>query len=260
MEATLLRAACVGASMGADIAINYPMWIVAKRVGAGLSPAVPPLSRLYVGGGALWLSLGPTTVIEDGATSALQALAPGRDLLSAAFSGVVAGLCVTSQVEHVITAAHARGAGILGTARSCLKERGAFFLLFPPGMVATACREIPFAATLFHVRPLLSRRFGAAAEASAAERVLRECLCGCAASAVASPASHAPSVVAAYQQATGAPLLRAVADLHAAGGWRTFFRGLAARTVSLAGTFTVVPVALDALTRRCGALVAPEEN
>ena len=42
MERRVLRAASVGAAMACDIVINYPLWIVAKRVGAGLS-ALPPL-------------------------------------------------------------------------------------------------------------------------------------------------------------------------------------------------------------------------
>ena len=53
------------------------------------------------------------------------------------------------------------------------------------------------------------------------------------------------STVAAYQQATDATPRRAVADIYASGGLRAFFRGLPARTLSLAGTFTVVPLALD---------------
>ena len=60
-----------------------------------------------------------------------------------------------------------------------------------------------------------------------------------------SAASHAPSVVAAYQQATEATPSRAVAEIYKAGDLRAFFRGLPARTLSLAGTFTVVPLALD---------------
>ena len=36
-----------------------------------------------------------------------------------------------------------------------------------------------------------------------------------------------------------------MAEIYASGGLRAFFRGLPARTLSLAGTFTVVPLALD---------------
>ena len=105
MERRVLRAASVGAAMACDIVINYPLWIVAKRVGAGLS-ALPPLHRLYAGGGALWVSIAPTTIIEDGVSTVLKPRC--GDLAASAASGAIAGVCVTSQVERCITAAHAR--------------------------------------------------------------------------------------------------------------------------------------------------------
>ena len=89
------------------------------------------------------------------------------------------------------------------------------------------------------------RRFGPAATPGA--RVAKEVACGAAAAAVGGPVSHAPSVVAAYQQATNAPLAKAIGAIYAAGGGRAFFRGLPARTLSLAGTFAVVPYVLDLL-------------
>ena len=86
MERRVLRAASVGAAMGADILINYPLWIVAKRVGAGLS-ALPPLHRLYAGGGALWISIAPTTIIEDGVSTVLKPRC--GDLAASAASGAI---------------------------------------------------------------------------------------------------------------------------------------------------------------------------
>ena len=234
------RACSVGAAMGADIVINYPLWIVAKRVGAGLS-ALPPLHRLYAGGGALWVSIAPTTIIEDGVSTVLKPRC--GDLAASAASGAIAGVCVTSQVERCITASHARNLSVRETAVAIYKRSGVAGLVMPPGMAATACREVPFAAALFAVRPRL--RAIAEERYPTTQRFLRELSCGVAAAAVAGPASHAPSVVAAYQQATDASPRRAVADLYAAGGLRAFFRGLPARTLSLAGTFTVVPLALD---------------
>ena len=263
------RAFNVGAAMGADIVINYPLWIVAKRVGAGL-PALPPLHRLYAGGGALWVSIAPTTIIEDGVSTVLkprcgdlaasaasgamqcanQFTAPSHaidaslDSLVDFHTGAIAGVCVTSQVERCITAAHAsRGLSVRETAVAIYQRGGVAGLLLPPGMAATACREVPFAAALFAVRPRL--RAIAEERYPGTQRLLRELSCGVAAASVAGPASHAPSVVAAYQQATEATPRQAVADIYASGGLRAFFRGLPARTMSLAGTFTVVPLALD---------------
>ena len=240
MERRVLRAASVGAAMGMDIVINYPLWIVAKRVGAGLS-ALPPLHRLYAGGGALWVSIAPTTIIEDGASTLLKPR--WGDLAASAASGAIAGVCVTSQVERCITASHARECGVGETIKALYRRGGVAGLMFPPGMAATAWREVPFAAALFAVRPRLRKI--AEERYPGTQRFLRELSCGVAAASVAGPASHAPSVVAAYQQATEASPRQAMADIYAAGGLRAFFRGLPARTLSLAGTFTVVPLALD---------------
>ena len=234
------RAFNVGAAMGADVVINYPLWIVAKRVGAGLS-AFPPIRRLYAGGGALWVSIAPTTIIEDGVSTVLKPRC--GDLAASAASGAIAGVCVTSQVERCITAAHARDRGVGETVAALYRRGGVAGLILPPGMMATACREVPFAAALFAVRPRLRKI--AEERYPTTQRFLRELSCGVAAAAVAGPASHAPSVVAAYQQATDATPTRAMAHIYAAGGLRAFFRGLPARTLSLAGTFTVVPLALD---------------
>jgi hypothetical protein len=48
-------------------------------------------------------------------------------------------------------------------------------------------------------------------------------------------------------------LAAAVRQLLAAAGWRALWRGLGARTLSLAGTMTVVPVVIGGL----GGLVLP---
>ena len=240
MERRVLRAASVGAAMAADILINYPLWIVAKRLGAGLS-ALPPLHRLYAGGGALWVSIAPTTIIEDGVSTVLKPRC--GDLAASAASGAIAGVCVTSQVERCITASHARNLSVSESAMAIYKRGGVAGLIFPPGMAATACREVPFAAALFAVRPRLRKI--AEERYPTTQRFLRELSCGVAAASVAGPASHAPSVVAAYQQATDVTPRQAIAKIYAAGGLREFFRGLPARTLSLAGTFTVVPLALD---------------
>merc|ERR1719453_2654833 len=92
------RSAAVGAGCGADILLNYPMWIVAKRMGVGL-PAMPAtIPELYKGGGSLWASLGPTTIIEDLSKVAcedhlLPNLLPGgidRELVASVFAGAFA--------------------------------------------------------------------------------------------------------------------------------------------------------------------------
>lgn len=202
------RGAIVGAAMGADVIVNYPLWIVAKRVGAGLK-ALPPLSLLYSGGGALWLSIAPTCIIEDGVTTELKRYVDAPDVILAGCSGVAAAVCVTSQVERVITCAHARCVSVSAAAASILKERGVRSLLLPPGMTAMALREAPFAAALFALRPRISEAVERRAPPNT-PRPARELACGCAAAAVGAPPSHAPSVVAAYESPRGICLRRVI--------------------------------------------------
>lgn len=44
---TIYRAGAVGAAMWGDITINYPLWIAAKRIGAGIRPFPGTVSGLY---------------------------------------------------------------------------------------------------------------------------------------------------------------------------------------------------------------------
>ena len=87
MERSVLRARAAGAAMACDIVVNYPLWIVAKRVGAGLS-AFPPLHRLYAGGARSGCRSPPTTIIEDGDGVSAGDLAAARDGDLAASAGV----------------------------------------------------------------------------------------------------------------------------------------------------------------------------
>lgn len=260
------RSFIVGAGMACDIMINYPLWIMAKRLGVGL-PALPPtIAETYKGGGSLWLSLGPTTMVEDGATHQLQRLFgfgnqgaatadPQRDeminFVCAAISGAVAGCTVTAQVEHVITASHTKSLSLLDTTKLLHTRHGLRYLLAPPGLGMMCLREAPFAASLFYIRPVLGKRFVGERrpDESLTERFIAELQCGAMTAAIAGPVSHVPSVIGAYQQGHGVSFRGAVSDLLAAGGWRELWRGLPARTLSLCGTMTVVPIVMDFLTR-----------
>ena len=73
--------------------------------------------------------------------------------MSAATSGVIAALLVTSQVEHIITASHVRQITIFETITST-KPRNIFL---PPGMLAMVGREVPFSTALFYFRPLIEK-------------------------------------------------------------------------------------------------------
>lgn len=116
-------------------------------------------------------------------------------------------------------------------------------------------REVPFASALFYVRPLMYSHMQAATGGQAQtssfslHKLVTNASCGLLTAMLVTPISQAPSVVAAYQQGHGERLEEAVLHIKQRYGWKGFFRGMGARTFSLAGTFTVVPLALEALER-----------
>ena len=139
---------------------------------------------------------------------------------------------------------------IIETTRSLYRSHGALYLFAPPGIAAMIGREIPFASCLFWLQPRLDHMskvfYGDVEKLS----IAKDLSVGIATSAIATPISHVPSVVAAYQQGMGVGLQTAVTDLYRIGGFREFWRGFAARAISLAGTMTVVPLVLRLLKPR----------
>ncbi len=67
-------------------------------------------------------------------------------------------------------------------------------------------------------------------------------------SALATPLSHPASVIASYQQGHNESFLNTIRFIMRHSGWKGFFRGLIARTISLSGTFTIVPIVLRVLS------------
>ena len=259
------RTIATGVAMGVDISLNYPLWIAAKRLGVGLTAFPSSVREIYRGGGSLWLSLAPTVIVEDKVTRIMQEnlspTTPLHGLWCAASSGAVAAACVTSQVEHVITAAHTKSLPIHETVRKLWQQRGPFSLLIPPGIGMMMGREIPFAASLFWLQPNLKQiiqNVWPTKENNQEDKtcfmspsnLLKCAITGFGTSVIATPISHVPSVVAAYQQGHGLGVHKAIQELLAVGGPRELWRGLVARTLSLAGTLTVVPIVLDALAPR----------
>lgn len=180
-------------------------------------------------------------------------------------------------MEHLITASHAQSKSLISTAYSLYSHRGIQHLMLPPGMVAMVGREVPFASALFCVRPMMydwmlpigdsvGKGKDGCGGGMTIEKLATSAICGVVTSALVTPVSQAPSVIAAYQQGHNvkAPgdeadtvetviysslltmrLTVAVREILERYGWRGLFRGMAARTISLAGTFTVVPLALE---------------
>lgn len=117
------------------------------------------------------------------------------------------------------------------------------------------CREVPFASALLFFRPRIKVSTSTLISSSTRTKypkcsmVGAEVMPGVATAAIAGPISHVPSVLAAYQQGHGVSLAQAYKELLAFGGKKELWRGLTARTVSLAGTFTVVPFVISQLTK-----------
>jgi len=223
-------------------------------------PATIP--EFYKGGGSLWFSLGPTTMLEDVSKRVLedhllpqgwlQGLGVDRELMASVFAGAFAAATFCSQVEHAITAAHTKELTMSGAIGHIFHERGGLRgLLLPPGILAMMFREMPFVAALFYVRPAVtSRVYGTdmssgGPEAKPSRRLHLELASGFVTSWLTSPWAHVPSVVAAYQQGHGVGLQKACCEIYRQGGWRAFWRGLVARTCSIAGTMTVVPLVMN---------------
>eukprot|EP00427_Karlodinium_veneficum_P038723 CAMPEP_0169300402 /NCGR_PEP_ID=MMETSP1016-20121227/67609_1 /TAXON_ID=342587 /ORGANISM="Karlodinium micrum, Strain CCMP2283" /LENGTH=290 /DNA_ID=CAMNT_0009392767 /DNA_START=52 /DNA_END=925 /DNA_ORIENTATION=- len=260
----LRRSGSVCAGCVADIIMNYPLWIIAKRKGVGIAPLPPTLPEVYKGSGSLMFS--SYDDVEDIGKRQFERMLPpsislgvtlDRELLSSVMGGAFAAATFCAQVEHVITASHALKMSMPATAAHLYHHRGGVKgLLLPPGTAAMMGREMPFGAALFYVRPTVTKMvYGASGSGHAsddgashvAKRFHLEFISGFLTAALTCPFSHVPSVIAAYQQGHGVSLRRACSDIYGQGGLRAFWRGLFARTCSIAGTMIVVPIVIDAL-------------
>eukprot|EP00929_Paragymnodinium_shiwhaense_P074454 TRINITY_DN38110_c0_g1_i1.p1 TRINITY_DN38110_c0_g1~~TRINITY_DN38110_c0_g1_i1.p1 ORF type:complete len:288 (+),score=32.40 TRINITY_DN38110_c0_g1_i1:178-1041(+) len=265
LMATAKRGALLGLSAGVDIAVNYPPWIIAKRVGAGLG--MPALNDLYKGGGLLWVSLGPTYVCEDLGSRIFppavrvacgHALSDdGEEAVAAALAGAFTGVAVSSPIENVLTRAHKHGSSTMCAARDVICQGGLVGTFFPRGAVAMAGREIPFSLGLFYLRERVVNKMHDLGDAhqphanggpaSAWGRWwAAEITASLTTSAFVNIASHPASVVLAQQQAHDLPLATALSRLWADGLVKGFYAGYLFRTVAIAGTMTVVPLVIRA--------------
>jgi hypothetical protein len=246
----LKRSAVVFTSVLVDIIVNYPLWIYAKRIMAGLGP--PAVRHLYKGGGSLLLSNGPMVVLQDGTTGAIlkgSGAAPHTHALAACASGALGGLCVGAQVESIITRAHATRAPVWRTTLSVLAAGGPRALLAPRGAPMVAAREVPYAGVLLYlsarVRAAVGDAAGAGAPgAGAATRWAADAAAALLSAAIAGPISHVPSVIASHQQAHNVGVVEACRCIRLSGG---FFRGVFPRTCTLAGSIFVIPLTIEAV-------------
>jgi hypothetical protein len=245
----LTRPMAVGVAMLGDIACNFPLWIMAKRLAAGLVAYPGTFRNLYRGAGTMWMSIGPSTIIEDKVTKEMYGIIEGRkkEIISAAISGACAALTVTSQVEHVITLSHYHGKNMMNTLKYLYREKGLIGLMLPPGMTAMVGREMLFASALFWFRPYVTDNIVQPVRTNNKIDFIKEFICGAITATVLAPISHPAYVIAAYQQRTGTSASRVFRSIYSTDGWKGFWRGLIPRTFSLTGTFTIVPIILHML-------------
>lgn len=140
------RTLIVAGASAADMLVNFPLWICAKCVSAGIP--LPSLRNLYKGSGSLYFAMGPLTIVEDRTTAvALDTIGDRlsvdlRHAASACISGGIAALTVGCQIEGIITRSHATGETVLQTAVST-HARGGFASIFVPyGAMMIAAREV----------------------------------------------------------------------------------------------------------------------
>lgn len=89
---------------------------------------------------------------------------------------------------------------IINTIKQIYQLQGLKSILLPPGMFAMAGREIPFATSLFYIRPIISSHITTGHKDKikndnkySIDYFLRELLCGSITSLFATPISHVPS-------------------------------------------------------------------
>mmetsp|Transcript_58287 Transcript_58287/g.161153 ORF Transcript_58287/g.161153 Transcript_58287/m.161153 type:complete len:311 (-) Transcript_58287:468-1400(-) len=269
------KTAMVGLACAADLAVNYPLWVVAKRLGAGLS--MPRGREFYKGAFCVWLSYFPTVACDEAIGSRFAATvgavmpglgSEGRELAAAATAGALSGLLVAAPTENLVTRAHSSGASVAQAFRNVLRTDGIRRMAMPFGMTAMMGREVPFSMGIFCLRDHFARLChdysnhhsgSVATDTSSLRRSgsslqwwAEELGSSMACAAVVNLPAHPASVVLAQQQAHCLRLGEAVWQIYASGGLRGFYVGFMSRAVSIGGAMFVVPTVLSLGSYRYG--------
>lgn len=243
--------------------INYPLWIVAKRVGAGLG--WPTSIRYYYrGSGLMWSGFFPTIAMEEFCSRRLQNALPvtlqtrlghdGTEMVASVCAGTIAGICIAAPIEYQITQGHVRRQRIYQAIMHSVKRVGLLGCIAPYGQVAMACREIPFTVGLFFLRDRFARiAFDVLPSENGLPTWKRNFIwfIGKFSSSAATAMSiqifsHPPSVLLAQQQGHDLTMKQAFSKIYHTHGWRGFYAGFIARTTSFTGTALVFSVVMNA--------------
>jgi hypothetical protein len=256
----LKRGVLVGLGAGTDMAFNYPLWCVAKRLGAGLG--WPSIREVYKGVGLLWASQFPTVACEDLGSRALVPFvrqvcggslsSDAEHAAAAGAAGALAGVAIASPTENVVTRAHKTGQSTSLAAKEVIRG-GLKQTLLPRGAAAMVGREIPFAMGLFYLKDrasqLCHKRFDCPAEASVVKRgiywTIADVFASAGTAALCGVVSQPASVVLSLQQADDLPLRKALTQISREGITRGFYKGYIPRTISITGCLIVYPLVFD---------------
>ena len=263
------RAGIIMTGLSADMVVNYPLWISAKRIAAGLT--LPPVGEIYKGSGSLLLAMGPMIIVQDATTAVMLRFFDGKldptiaHASSACISGGVGALAIGAQIEAVITRAHASNETIVQSARNTFRAGGAFAIVAPYGAMMIAAREVPYAGCLFFLSGWIRAKLDivwavrasepgsqdGGGSGTAGSGILRDMAAAVLTASVAGPISQAPNVIAAHQQAHAVSFPEACRRIIARAGYGGFYGGLLTRTASLAGSLFVFPFTIECVQPYC---------
>lgn len=235
------KIALVALSTLADCTVNYPLWIVAKRLAAGIG--MPKGSEVYKGVSPVFCSLFLTTAGDEVICRHLRPLcgAAHGDLISSAFAGALVGMTVTAPTENIVTRAHATGAPTATALRDIFQEGGVRGLCLPQGQAAIAVREVSYAVGIFSLRDRVARWMHEGSASSGLRWWADDVASALTSAVIVNTPGHPSSVVLAQQQAYDLSLMDAVKKIYSTGGLRGFYAGFWARCASLGGSLFVVP-------------------
>ena len=241
------RAVTVAVAAGADMLLNFPLWIAAKRISASLPPLPEKKMHVYNGATALFAAYGPMTVVEDATVNAVKRIdAPPP--VAAAIGGVAGALLVGAQTEALVTRAHALNDSVPAAMRDAYARGGLRGLVIPPGLAMVLAREVPYATCLFWLSGRVRRKFANPRAVHdppwRSSRLTRDYFAALCTAIVAGPVSHVPACIGAHQQAHATDISTSLVQLRSPGG-AGLWAGLLPRTLSLSGSLFIVPFSLE---------------
>lgn len=212
----------------------------------------------------MWAGYLPTVTLEEWLSRQFSNILPlsvksglgtsGTELFSSVCAGAAAGVWIAAPIEYQITQSHMRNQRIDYTIIETAKKKGIFKCVAPYGQAAMAGREIPFTVGLFFLRERIGRTVDSIfPPLHGLSTWKKSCVwwsgqfSGSMITAMTIQIfAHPPSVLLALQQGRDLTLRQASSKIWLTFGWRGFYAGFVARTVSITGAALVFPIVMDA--------------